>query len=47
MMSYFADNEMSGIAPALGAGERTVKRELQTARLYREECLARKGIERL
>jgi len=43
-MHYFADNEVTEIAQALGIGERTVKRDLQTARLYLKKQLASKGL---
>jgi RNA polymerase sigma factor (TIGR02999 family) len=43
-MHYFADNEVAEIAQALGIGERTVKRDLQTARLYLKRQLASQGL---
>jgi RNA polymerase sigma-70 factor (ECF subfamily) len=43
-MHYFAGNEVSEIAEALGIGERTVKRDLQTARLFLKQQLSAKGI---
>ena len=42
-MHYFAGNEASEIAQALGISERTVKRDLQTARLYLKQQLASNG----
>src|ERR1051325_2315055 len=38
-MHYFADNDVAEIARALGISERTVKRDLQTARLYLKQQL--------
>jgi RNA polymerase sigma-70 factor (ECF subfamily) len=43
-MHYFAGNEVSEIAEVLGIGERTVKRDLQTARLFLKKQLAAKGM---
>jgi RNA polymerase sigma factor (TIGR02999 family) len=44
-MHYFGDTDVEAIARALGIGERTVKRDLQTARIYLRQQLASKGIE--
>lgn len=43
-MHYFAGNEINEIALALGISERTVKRDLQTARLFLKQHLAAKGM---
>ncbi len=44
-MHYFAGNAVEEIATAVGIGERTVKRELQVARLFLKKQLASKGME--
>ena len=41
-MHYFGGNTVAEIATALNLGERTVKRELQTARLFLKQQLERK-----
>jgi RNA polymerase sigma factor (sigma-70 family) len=38
-MHYFAGNSVDEIAAAVGVSERTVKRELQTARLFLKQQL--------
>ena len=43
-MHYFAGNAVEEIASALGIGERTVKRELQFARLFLKQQLEGKGM---
>lgn len=43
-MHYFGGNEVVEIAQALGIGERTVKRDLQTARLFLKKQLASNGM---
>lgn len=43
-MHYFAGNDIEEIASALGIGERTVKRELQFARLFLKQQLEGKGM---
>jgi RNA polymerase sigma-70 factor, ECF subfamily len=43
-MHYFAGNAVDEIASVLGIGERTVKRELQFARLFLKQQLDGKGI---
>jgi RNA polymerase sigma-70 factor, ECF subfamily len=43
-MHYFAGNAVEEIANALGIGERTVKRELQFARLFLKKQLEGKGM---
>jgi RNA polymerase sigma-70 factor (ECF subfamily) len=43
-MHYFADTEVTEIARAMGIGERTVKRDLQTARLFLKKQMASKGM---
>jgi RNA polymerase sigma-70 factor, ECF subfamily len=43
-MHYFAGNAVEEIASALGIGERTVKRELQFARLFLRQQLEGKGM---
>jgi RNA polymerase sigma-70 factor (ECF subfamily) len=43
-MHYFAGNEVNEIAVVLGISERTVKRDLQTARLFLKQQLAVKGM---
>jgi RNA polymerase sigma-70 factor, ECF subfamily len=43
-MHYFAGNAVEEIATALGIGERTVKRELQFARLFLKQQLEGKDI---
>jgi RNA polymerase sigma-70 factor (ECF subfamily) len=42
-MHYFAGNAVEEIATALEIGQRTVKRELQSARLFLKQQLAHKG----
>lgn len=42
-MHYFAGNQVEEIANLLGIGNRTVKRELQTARLFLKQQLEGKG----
>jgi RNA polymerase sigma-70 factor (ECF subfamily) len=44
-MHYFAGNAVEEIASLLGIGERTVKRELQSARLFMKKQLGGKRIE--
>jgi RNA polymerase sigma factor (TIGR02999 family) len=43
-MHYFAGNSVAEIAAAFNIGERTVKRELQVARLFLKQQLESKGI---
>jgi RNA polymerase sigma factor (TIGR02999 family) len=43
-MHYFAGNGVSEIAEAFGISERTVKRELQTARLFLKRQLGSQGL---
>jgi RNA polymerase sigma factor (TIGR02999 family) len=43
-MHYFAGNPVAEIAEVLEIGERTVKRELQTARLFLKRQLQSKGL---
>jgi RNA polymerase sigma factor (sigma-70 family) len=43
-MHYFAGNAVEEIATALEIGARTVKRELQSARLFLKQQLDRKGV---
>ena len=43
-MHYFAGNAVEEIASVLGIGERTVKRELQFARLFLKQQLEGKGM---
>jgi RNA polymerase sigma-70 factor (ECF subfamily) len=43
-MHYFAGNAVEEIATALEIGARTVKRELQSARLFLKQQLNRKGV---
>jgi RNA polymerase sigma-70 factor, ECF subfamily len=44
-MHYFAGNLVDEIATACNLSERTVKRELQTARLFLKQQLERKGLQ--
>ena len=46
-MHYFAGNPVGEIAEVLDIGERTVKRELQTARLFLKRRLHSKGLKSL
>jgi RNA polymerase sigma factor (sigma-70 family) len=43
-MHYFAGNDVEEIASALGIGERTVKRELQFARLFLKQQMEGKNV---
>ncbi len=43
-MHYFAGNQVDEIASALNIGERTVKRELQTARLFLKKQLEGRSV---
>jgi len=43
-MHYFAGNAVEEIATALEISPRTVKRELQSARLFLKQQLERKGV---
>jgi RNA polymerase sigma factor (TIGR02999 family) len=43
-MHYFAGNAVDEIAAALGLSDRTVKRELRSARLFLRQQLERKGL---
>ena len=43
-MHYFSGNSVVEISAALNIGERTAKRELQTARLFLKQQLESKGM---